>query len=45
MELHIDLGALEDCQNIEESIGEICVKCNKCGRFNLERETAPCPTN
>lgn len=26
-------GALDDCQNLDESYGEICVRCNKCGRF------------
>ena len=33
-----DYSALEDCQNVEHSYGEICVKCNKCGRFNKEAE-------
>lgn len=34
MEIHIDYGVREDCKNLKESYGEICVKCNKCGRFN-----------
>jgi hypothetical protein len=27
-------GVSEDCQNYEESYGEICVQCNKCGRWD-----------
>ena len=34
----IDYGVTDDCQNLEESYGEICVKCNKCGRFDKEKE-------
>ena len=34
MNVHIDYSALDSCQNLEQSYGEICVKCNKCGRFN-----------
>ena len=29
---------LENCKNIQESFGEICVRCNKCGRFNKEKD-------
>lgn len=25
---------LEECQNLDDSYGEICVKCNKCGRYD-----------
>lgn len=28
-----DIAPLKDCKNTAESYGEICVKCNKCGRF------------
>jgi len=28
----------KDCKNKQESYGEICVKCNKCGRFDKEEE-------
>ena len=31
--IHIDFAISRDCQNLEASYGEICVKCNKCGRF------------
>ena len=24
----------KNCKNLSESYGEICVKCNKCGRFD-----------
>lgn len=34
----IDYGVTDNCQNLEESYGEICVKCNKCGRFDTENE-------
>lgn len=36
----IDFKARDDCENLENSYGEICVKCNRCGRFNK-----PMPTN
>ena len=32
---HIDFGISEDCVNTD-SYGEICVKCNCCGRFGKE---------
>lgn len=32
-----DIGALENCKN-PDSFGEICVKCNKCGRFDKEKQ-------
>ena len=32
--MHIDFSVLEDCQNLYDSYGEICVKCNCCGRFD-----------
>lgn len=35
----MDMGAFQNCQNLEESYGEICVKCNKCGRFDAEKQT------
>ena len=34
MNVHIDFSISDDCQNIIESYGEICVKCNCCGRFD-----------
>ncbi|KGO12245.1 hypothetical protein NZ45_18835 [Clostridium botulinum] len=30
-----DYSVLDNCKNLESSFGEICVKCNKCGRFEL----------
>lgn len=36
MTLHIDYQALPNCKNPEESYGEICVKCNQCGRFTFK---------
>ena len=39
---HIDISALKDCKNKAESFGEICVRCNKCGRFGkMEDIEAP----
>ena len=32
--LHISYSVTEDCINLKESYGVICVKCNACGRFN-----------
>ena len=32
-----DLCVSENCKNITESYNIICVKCNKCGRFNLDK--------
>ena len=34
--LHIIYGVTDDCKNLEESYGAICVKCNKCGRFDKD---------
>lgn len=34
MEIHICISALDECKNLEQSFGEICVRCNKCGRFD-----------
>lgn len=33
--LIVDYGVTDDCKNLEQSYGVICVKCNKCGRFDL----------
>ena len=31
----IDYAVSDNCENLEQSYGEICVKCGKCGRvFN-----------
>ena len=40
MMIHIDYGVLDDCKNLKESYGEICVRCNKCGRFDPKQEEA-----
>ena len=34
-----DYSALDNCKNLESSYGEICVRCNKCGRFNKKEES------
>lgn len=31
------IGVTEECVNLEESFGEICVKCNACGRFDISK--------
>lgn len=31
--MNIDLSVRDDCENLMHSYGEICVQCNKCGRF------------
>lgn len=33
-----DYPVLEDCQNLQESYGEICVQCNKYGRFDKRED-------
>lgn len=33
---HIDFAVNRDCENTYDSYGEICVRCNSCGRFNKE---------
>jgi len=37
VKMHICLSVKDNCKNIEESYGEICVRCNKCGRFNKNK--------
>ena len=34
----ICIGCIDNCQNMMESYGEICVQCNKCGRFDEDAE-------
>lgn len=34
--IFVDYGVTEDCQNLEDSYGCVCVKCNRCGRFDKE---------
>lgn len=38
MIVHTCFSVREDCKNLMESYGEICVQCNKCGRFGEEVE-------
>jgi hypothetical protein len=30
---HASFDAMSDCKNLDQSYGQICVKCNRCGRF------------
>lgn len=32
--LFIDYAPVKNCKSPMETYGEICIKCNKCGRFN-----------
>ena len=41
MDALLDFGALDDCQNMEESYGEICVGCGRCGRQPERQELSP----
>ncbi len=34
---HISLAVTDGCKNLEEGFGEICVRCNECGRFDEGR--------
>ena len=36
--LSIDYGVIDECRNPEESYGEICVQCNRCGRFSRDED-------
>lgn len=31
--VHLDYTAHDDCANLEDSYGMICVRCGKCGRL------------
>ena len=33
----IDIGVAKNCKN-PDSYGEICVRCNKCGRFDKDHD-------
>ena len=35
---HICIGVTDNCKN-PESYGTICVKCNRCGRFDKPKQT------
>ena len=35
--VHVDYAVIDGCKNLEESYGEICVQCNKCGRFSCDK--------
>lgn len=35
--IHVDYSPVENCQSLELTYGEICVKCNKCGRFDKKK--------
>ena len=37
---HVSIAITEQCVNLEEAYGHICVLCNKCGRFSRKRKTA-----
>ena len=38
MNIYVSYAVTDDCKNLAESYGEICVQCNKCGRFDKEEE-------
>ena len=33
---------IKDCMNLKDSYGEICVRCNKCGRFDTTWKCVNC---
>lgn len=37
-EIHYDYRPVQECDQVEFTYGEICIKCNKCGRFNKKSE-------
>ena len=38
-----EIGVIKECKNLEDSYGAICVRCNRCGRFD-EKQTQPTQT-
>ena len=36
MYMHVCMPVAENCENLYDSYGEICVRCNCCGRFGEE---------
>ena len=45
MGIYVSYAVTDDCKNLEESYGEICVRCNKCGRFDKEKEESEVESN
>lgn len=41
MVIHIDLQPIKGCKYPELTYGEICVKCNACGRFDYGGDSNP----
>ena len=41
MNVFSDFHVFDGYQNIEQSYGEICVHCNKCGRFDKGSISSP----
>jgi len=39
IQIHVDIAVTDDCKN-PDSYGEICVMCNRCGRFDKGEEDA-----
>lgn len=35
--IFIDYAVTDDCKNLDGSYGEICVQCNRCGRFDKDK--------
>lgn len=40
--IHFDYKPIKDCKHPEWTYGEICVKCNECGRFNIQLTCLNC---
>ena len=38
---NIDYAPIKDCKQGKWTFGEICVQCNKCGRFNPKKKEIP----
>lgn len=38
LNIYVSYAVTDDCKNLAESYGEICVQCNKCGRFDKKKE-------
>ena len=39
--MHLDFTPLPECRRPEDTYGEVCIKCNECGRFEVTALAVP----
>lgn len=42
MGIHLDYSPIKGCRHSEWTFGEICVKCNECGRYDVDYKCVNC---